>query len=238
MSQIPLQTAFLKFTNKYVRYDYGLASFLFKKLLKLREQQAYQEDAEFEELTLSAQEILEREEERKRNARLLFAPLQFGMMLSETPISIFYASPHNNGHFSSAKIFSRLRNIDKLLKSEFESLNEKHIFVDELEFEKAYNRFFHITPTEVALEPAHQHFVENACQDGRFLAGLELFSNHGRIIFDLIKKYPQDEDYEDDGALSQFLQKTYNLSATEANRNLVRMIKSVRLSGKAKPVSL
>lgn len=205
MSQIPLQTAFLKFTTKYVGHDYGFASSLFREFFRVKEQGSHCSNTELQKLTLTSEEILELETEKRRNVRLLFSPHQFSLMLIETPISIFYRKP-NPGSFLSSLLFSVSEGLTRLLESRFESLNEKYLYVEEEEFNQACNRFFHNISKEEELAPGHQEFVAGACQEGRFLACLELFNNYAQGIFNLLNKYQREEDYEEDGSVSLYSQ--------------------------------
>lgn len=227
MAQIPLQTAFLRFTIRYVGYPYGLSTSLFKDYLDAKNKEsALDDNAHFDGLLLSAQELFDLEEKRKRNARLLRSPDQFAIMLCETPISIFFKSSQGHeGFFPSSKVFSRDKDMHLLMNNQFSSMSGKDLYVDELEFDKACHHFFHVTGD---LPPDHKSFIVESCQEGRFLASLELFNNDAKGAFEIIKKYSKEEDYEEDGVVSVFLQNNYRITATEANRNFLRMLKSVR----------
>lgn len=227
MSLIPLQTACLKFTVRYVGYSYGLATSVFARHDELKASESSLEDnTDYEELALSQQELLVKAEERLRNARLLCVPGQFAIMLCDTPISIFFKSPQGHeGFFSSSKIFSRDKNIRLLIKAQFASIGTKELYVEEGDFDKAYHRFFRAAGD---LSPERQAFVSASCREGRFLACFDLFNHDAKGAFELLTQYSKEEDYEEDGVVSVLLQKTYGITATEANRNFLRMLKVVR----------
>lgn len=225
-AKITFQRCYILFVNKYGGQEYTFASAIFKKLSELRNQPT-QSNYLLERFTLTSEEAIRREQEMVRDKRLLSSLEQFALMLTEYPIRIFYSNGHD-GEFSSKDLFSIPDSINQLLKEEFESLNGKDVYVNELDYKRSHNLFFNIYDENIDSSPEQREFFAEACQDSRFLAGIELFKNNGKAIYDLFKKYPKDEHYQEDGEVSVFLQKTYGVSSTEANRNFLRMLKSIK----------
>jgi hypothetical protein len=222
MSKIPLQTCYVRFAIKYVGYDYEFPSDIFKNLLDMKRKKA-SFGSHLERLTLNRYEVINQEAEKIRNKRLVSSLDQFSLMMIEYPVSIFYSNG-SSGEFSSKELFSLDESIDQLVESEFKSLNGKNLYIDEVGYTKSYNKFFHI---DEILE--RNDFVEKIKMNSRSLCCFELFNKDAKGAFELLAQYQNEEVYQDDGEISDFLQKTYGISSTDANRYFLPILRNLKI---------
>ncbi len=226
MSNIPLQAAYLKFVNVYGGCEYGVASQVFKKLSQIKNGTLVNKDRNALKL-LTPEEKKEREKENIRNKRLIFSLDQFSLMFIEHPVPLFFGVGDRKTEISSKEIFDVQESIQHLLDNEFETFYGQPVLLNEVDFRQSCHRFFYVSD-DTGVSQDHKALIENLINHPRAFCCFDLFNKHAQGLFNLLSKYSDDESYKDDGEVSFFLQQTYKLSSTDANRYFLPILKGLK----------
>ena len=141
MHKITLQVAYLRFVNFYGGCKDGVASKVFIRLSDIRRVGLLSPDRNALKLA-SKEERKNIERETTRNLRLKLSLEQFGLMLTEYSLPLWFSDGEQTIEIPSKEIFEVPESIQTLLDNEFETFYGKSISLSEADFRHACHRFF------------------------------------------------------------------------------------------------
>ena len=226
MHKITLQVAYLRFVNFYGGCKDGVASKVFIRLSDIRRVGLLSPDRNALKLA-SKEERKNIEKETTRNLRLKLSLEQFGLMLTEYSLPLWFSDGEQTIEIPSKEIFEVPESIQTLLDNEFETFYGKSISLSEADFRHACHRFFSFGEDQ---DSTHEQktLAGKIIQNPKASCYSDLFNKNNKGMFDPFEKFPRDDQFQEDGEVSVFLQNTYHMSANDVNRHLLPLLKSLR----------
>jgi len=182
--KITLQVAYLRFVNFYGGCKDGVASKVFKKLSDIRRLGLLSPDRNALKLA-SKEERKNIEKETTRNLRLKLSLEQFGLMLTEYSLPLWFSDGEQTIEIPSKEIFEVPESIQTLLDNEFETFYGKSISLSEADFRHACHRFFSFGEDQ---DSTHEQktLAGKIIKNPKASCYSDLFNKNNKGMFDLL----------------------------------------------------